>query len=43
MSAQMADMSSVTETSDEAELTKDNILGAALADSVESHTVFALK
>ena len=38
-SAQMVDTSSVVKASDKAELTEDNILGAALVDPLESHTV----
>ena len=39
----MADTSGAAKASDEAELTEDDIPGAALADPLESHTVPALK
>ena len=42
-SARVADTSGVAKALDEAELTKDNILGAALADPLESHTVPTMK
>ena len=43
ISLRMADTSSVTKASDEAELTEDDIASAAVADPLESHTVPAVK
>ena len=39
----MADTGGVAKALDEAELTEDDILGAALGEPLESHTVPALK
>ena len=43
MSAQMVDTSGAAKLSNEAELTEDDIPGAALADLSHSHTVPVLK
>ena len=43
MSTHMANMSGVEKISDKVELTEEDILGTALAETQDSHTVSALK